>query len=328
MAHNIAQVEGQDAIAYAGESPWHRLGTAVVDEEVITSVPRFLHAAHLDWDVELQPTYYKNLEGRLTPIDNVRAVVRETDGQLLSTVSDDYEPLQNADAFEVLQPAIDHHGLRIEVAGAIGKGDRVWMLARLPHSIEVVDGDQLKTFMLIMTGHNGWTAFSARLTQVRAVCENTLNIAQRDGAFYRLNHVATSVDKLAEVAKIITGMLAASERTGHIFQAMARTRQETADAKAYVESVLGIPEGADPTPTLARRRDKMLNLRENGRGAEFAPETIWATYNGITEYIDHVRPTEAKVSKTIRSANQSALFGPNATLKEKAFKIGSELVTA
>ena len=328
MAHNIAQVEGEDAIAYAGESPWHRLGVHINDDAVIQSVPRFLHAAHLDWDVEKRPTYYQKADGKLAKLGNVRAITRMTDGQLLSTVSADYEPLQNMDAFEVLQPAIDEHGLRIEVAGALGVGDRVWMLAKLPHSIEVVDGDNLKTYMLIMTGHNGWTAFTARLTQIRAVCENTLSLAQKDGAFYKLNHVSTAIDKLAEVARIVNGMVEGSERMAHICRGMARTKLQNAEAKLYVESVLGIPVDSMPTPTLARRRDKMIELGHNGRGAELAPETVWSQYNGITEYIDHVRPNEVSALRTIRSANQSAVFGSNANLKAKAFTIGHELVTA
>ena len=329
MAHNIATINGEDAIAYAGESPWHRLGTHVDDDKVITSVPHFLEAANLDWDVELLPVFYtdKAVSNRRIEL-NSRAVVRITDRQLLSTVSADYQPLQNADAFEVLQPAIDTHGLRIEVAGALGVGDRVWMLAKLPHSIEVVKGDELKTYMLVMTGHNGWTAFTARLTQIRAVCENTLSIAQRDGAFCRLNHVSTSVDKLAQVAKVITEMVAGSERLGAIYQKMAQTRQRAEEAKAYVERVLQFPTVGEATPTLVRRRDKIVELGQTGRGADLAPETLWSSYNGITEYVDHVRPTEVKAERTIRAANTSAVFGANAALKARALTVAQDIVAA
>jgi len=322
MSANIATIDNAPAIAiaYQGSTPWHALGTRM---EGKPDVPAALEAAHLNWDVELKPLYFRNGD-KLVKVAGRRAVVRSTDKALLSTVGGDYTPLQNSDAFGVLQTACEKFGLNIETAGALGKGDRVWMLAKMPTTIEPVAGDHIDGYVLVLTGHNGWTPHSARLTPTRVVCANTLSLAMRDQAFVKLRHTRNEVERIDQVAHLVTDMVASLKATGETFKKLAAKRLTEVEMREYVNRVLGISE--DPNPVAARRRDTIIELAtKTGKGIEAAPGTLWAVYNGLTEYVDHVRPAEAKAIRTIKQANESAIFGANMKVKVKALELAAKI---
>lgn len=323
MPADIALTEdGRPMMAYQGETPWHRLGTVMTGKPDVMAA---LQAANLDWEVQLKSMFYRH-GNRDIKVPSRRAVVRDTDGQLLSTVGSDYTPLQNRDAFQVLQPACERFGLTIETAGALGKGDRVWMLAKMPEIIEPVPGDKVEGHLLILTGHNGWTAYTGRLTPTRVVCANTLSLAMSDKAFVKLRHVKTTNEQLEQVKVVITRMVEALKATGQSFTKLANRKMTLDEIRVYVNEVLGIGATEEPNPVAARRRDTIIELAtKTGKGVEFAPATAWAAFNAVTEYIDHVRPAEAKNTRTIAQANQSAIFGTNARIKSKALVLARKL---
>ena len=74
-------------------------------------------------------------------------------------------------------PAVEQFGLTIEAAGALGKGEKAWMLFRLPSTLSPVDGDDVNGYGVAITGHDGKTAYEFRPTPVRVVCQNTLSAA-------------------------------------------------------------------------------------------------------------------------------------------------------
>lgn len=307
-------------MAYQGEMPWHKLGTAMTGKPDVHAA---LKAANLDWEVTLKTMFYRHGD-KAIKVPQRRAVVRETDGQLLATVGADYVPVQNTEAFSVLQPACEQFGVTIETAGALGKGDRVWMLAKMPERVTVVPGDVVDQYFLILTGHNGWTSYTGRGTDVRVVCRNTLGMATRGSkALINLRHVKSTAEQFDQVASMVTTLIAAAKERGESFKSLANRRLTLDELKAYVTEVLHM--GDDPNPVATRRRETIIELAQSGKGVEFAPNTLWTAFNAITEYVDHVRPAEAKNPRTIRQANESALFGTNMKIKTRALVLAKRL---
>lgn len=318
---NIA-VDGKSVpmMAYQGETPWHRIGQVMTDKP---DVPAALAAANLDWEVQLRKMYYRHGD-KAIHVPSRRAVVRSTDGQLLATVGSDYVPIQNSVAFGVLQPACEKLGVTIETAGALGKGDRVWMLAKLPQTLEVIPGDVVEQYFLVLTGHNGWTSYTARGTDVRVVCQNTLSMATRgSAALVNLRHVQSTTEQFDQVAEVVTQMMSAAKQRMISFAKLAARKLTVDELNSYVAHVLNLSD--DPNPVAARRRDTIVELAANGKGMNFAPDSLWNAFNAVTEYVDHVRPAEAKNVRTIQQANESALFGTNMRLKTRALVLAQKL---
>jgi phage/plasmid-like protein (TIGR03299 family) len=322
MPADIATLDGKDMMAYQGETPWHKLGTKM---EGTPDVPAALEAANLNWNVELKSMFYKHKE-KTIKVKNRRVVIRDVDGQLLSTVGSDYEPFQNSQAFSILQPACEQFGVTIETAGALGKGDRVWMQAKLPETFEPVKGDKIEGYFLVLNGHNGWTSLSARPTPQRVVCQNTLSMALRGTkSIINLRHTSSGAEQFDQVAKLVTDLIAGMKEANTSFSALAAKKLTQDELVSYISEVLNIELGEEANPVAARRRDTIIELAATGKGVQFAPGTAWTAFNAVTEYIDHVRPAEAKNTRTIAQANQSALFGTNMKIKQRALVLANRL---
>lgn len=173
MAHNIDQTARQNGAAvYANTPAWHGLGVvldhAPTAEEAISE-------AGLDWTVEKRPLLFASPNGA-TPIEGTFVTVRTDTEKPFGIVSDEYTPLQNAEAFDALSIVLQEAGLRYESAGALNGGSSIWLLARHPDRFEVA-GDEVLRYVLLSTSHDGTGAVKIGETDVRVVCQNTLDLA-------------------------------------------------------------------------------------------------------------------------------------------------------
>lgn len=116
------------------------------------------------------------------PIPQRKAVIRSDSKDVLGVVGNSYVPVQNHQAFEFLDAVVVDEDLRYHTAGALGKGERIWMLAKLPDTIRVKNSDDItEKYLLLSNSHDGSSALRVHFTPIRVVCANTLAIAARNG---------------------------------------------------------------------------------------------------------------------------------------------------
>ncbi len=149
MPANIATTNGRPAFMYYGEVPWHRLGEKLVApataEEAIT-------AAGLDYEITL--TDVATVDGMMVP--KTKAVVRYDNQTVLGVVSDRYIPVQNRQAFGFLDAVVADSGLRYHTAGALGRGEKIFLLAKLPGHLRVKQTeDVVDKYLLLSNSHDG-----------------------------------------------------------------------------------------------------------------------------------------------------------------------------
>ena len=211
MPANLATTDSKPAMMYAGEVPWHRLGTRL---DSPATAREAIVASGLDYRVAIKPLV--TLEG--TDVPQRKAVVRHDTGDVLGVVGNSYVPVQNHQAFGFLDAVVADEGLRYHTAGALGKGERIWMLARLPGSIRVGNSDDLvDKFLLLSNTHDGTTALRVFFTPIRVVCQNTLNLAERNAGQQgiAIMHVSRR-SKPASDRRVMSGHLPGAIRpTGH-----------------------------------------------------------------------------------------------------------------
>jgi phage/plasmid-like protein (TIGR03299 family) len=326
--------------AYQHADPWHRLGK---DLSTATSVAEALQLAGLDWTVSLHDTYWynershmgltgvesENTDDKYVHVPQRKVVVRNSDQKILGTVGNAYVPLQNAEAFSVLDLAIREFGVKL-IAGGTHGTQRAWILARLPEEAEVVDGDTVCPYFLVSTGHDGATPYVAVPTPFRIACANSLDIAIGQGfrdMTVRLTHTKDAATKLTQVSDMLTSVLTSFQQVTARFKKLARSGPLfQPEINAYIDDVLGIEDGDEVKGVMERRRDRIRELVTTGKGAELAPRSAWAVYNAVTEYVDHVLPAEVTAKRQV-TANEAALFGRNALLKNRALTLTKGLVS-
>lgn len=334
--HNLATINGTIAMAYQGQTPWHLLGKRV---NGMTSVEQALAAGNVDWTVSTRPTYFEDptAPGKFIKIEDRNAVIRDGENVYLATVGTQYTPIQNRPGFMVLQSAVEKYGLTIESVGAIGKGERVWMLCKMKDVLTPVEGDDIRGYMLVTCVHDGTGSYIVKPTPIRAVCQNTLAVALASGqGFIRLQHKKTQAAQLEVVEQMVLQAHDMMEKTGQTYADMAKATMNLQDLGKFIETVLPTPEGdTEPSEKLTARRNTIAKLTFFGKGAQMAGSnvdtgttTAWAAYNAITEYVDHVRPAEAIRPSAKAAATQSAIFGSGDVLKQLALKQAMEYAYA
>ena len=124
-----------------------------------------------------------------------------------------------------------------ETAGSLQDGKRVWMLARIPKTVEVVHGDEVKPYALLCNGHDGGLAVHILPTTVRVLCNNTFNLAlnQGNGKELVIRHSQSLRGKI-ELAKRHLGIIGQRvEAFQHEAHALARVSLKETEARGYFE---------------------------------------------------------------------------------------------
>src|SRR3989339_2218652 len=135
MAANV------ESMMYFGQKPWHGLGTKLHDPA--TAQDAIIYAG-LDWECKKVSLYLENglcipdafATVRMnSPFDDI---AREN---ILGVVGERYHPLQNKDAFAFFDAIVGEGQAIYHTAGVLGKGERIWLLAKLPDVIRVAGDD-------------------------------------------------------------------------------------------------------------------------------------------------------------------------------------------
>ncbi len=318
MAHLV------ETMAWAGEVPWHGLGKQVPAD---LSPAQMLEAAGLDWTVDKIPAFATiNDKQVYTGKD---ALVRSSDGRILDVVSQDWNPLQNEEAFEFFNDFVHSGDMEMHTAGSLKNGQIVWALAKVKESFDVFNGDQVDSYLLFTLPHKFGQSIDVRFTPIRVVCNNTLTLSlgTKSDNMVKVSHrrkfdgdqvkqmLGIASDKLAkykEMAKFLGSKKFKNESVieyfDRIFPVNAYGRSKNEETKAKKEH--------SDNAVLA-----MQALIEQP-GAEFAKGSWWQAFNAVTFLTDHV------VGRTQEGRLTSAWYGPNKALKLKALETAVEMAEA
>lgn len=329
MAHNIHfnSVLGKFAAIFGnGEAAWHNLGT--VKSGLLTMEEIFTETGMDQMVVEVQPFF--DAIGNET---GFHGVFRIDNGVCLGPCGEGYQVLQNAELFPWADSLIGmHNGAHYESAGVLGKGERIWALARVPSLDFIIGEDKNVAFLLFVSSHDGSLATTTKLTYVRVVCENTLAMGLHDGKkAIKIKHTKNMKDRMETALRLFKG----TQATAMNFQERIEFLANKSFTKEHVEKVLDSlfpkKEKVEGEKVRDGKRnnilDEILELY-NGNDENAFPEqagTGYALLNAITNYVDHskiVRNTSGNenIDRDALRAEQ-ATFGTGATMKEQAFEI-------
>jgi phage/plasmid-like protein (TIGR03299 family) len=326
MAHNLNfnELTGKHSFVATyknGTKAWHGLGqyvnNAMTAEEAIK-------LAGLDYEVEKRPIWAQPSNEPTELMEGYKATMRMDTHQALGIVSDKYEVIQNKDCFNFFDEIIDRSEAIYETAGALGKGERIFLTAKLPEDI-IVNGEKVENYFMLTNGHNGKHGLVAALTPVRVVCENTL-IAGLSSATNRVvvRHHKDANSRLKQAYSVM-GM--ASKYIQHIepiFNMMSDTRLTDKQFSEYIHKAFGDlqdnGEYSTLTKNLAQEVIEFANTHDT-QLTEATKGTLWGAYNAVSGYIGW--------EKSYRSGEQrmnDILFGTSANRVDRAFQLAKQYI--
>lgn len=318
MAHQV------ETMAYAGQVPWHGLGVPVSND---LTPQQMQTKAGLDWDVYKEPIYIRPETDRLA-VPGKKALTRSSDGKIFDVVGDDWNPIQNNEAFAFFNEYVAAGDMEMETAGSLKGGRNVFALAKVKESFSILGSDQVDSYLLFSNPHEYGKAIDIRFTPIRVVCNNTLTFSLQSSSknFVKLNH-RTVFDP--DLVKEQMGL--ASEKF-----AMYKDMAEFLSTKKFsVDNLVQYYNEVFPH-TYANSKGKTVNkiedLTKNGKaamdvlytqpGAQYGEGTWWQALNSVTYLTDHV------MGKSAESRLQSSWFGQNQSRKVKAVNKAVEYANA
>jgi phage/plasmid-like protein (TIGR03299 family) len=305
MAHNLEIVDGEASFAYTGERPWHRLGTQVPG---LMTTREAIVAGKLDWSVTKREL--RTADEDALAIPGRFAIVRDDNKTVLGTVGRDYTTVQNVEAFAPFDEVLGPSNARIETVGALGRGERIFAMARLHDgAFEPAPGDPVEPFFLMTTAHDGSGCVSLVFTSVRVVCQNTLTAALRGArAEIRVKHTKGVHEGLKLAPKILAASQGYWTRLRETFTAMANRQADRARVRDFLKKLFPDHVNDDgevvPTAHVLALREKVEALFDGGAvGADLAGSTDWGLFNAISDHIERGRrvPSDAWVSSVLGS---------------------------
>ena len=315
MAHMIDTTTGSAAIAYSGQTPWHKLGQQLTAG---ASIEEWTKQAGLAYDVLESPVLFNTPATSAPQAWPDRKVLHRSDtGAPLAVVSQGYNVVQPSEVMGFFSKLVDLGGFTMETAGALSYGRRVWALAKVSDGADIVEGDTVRPYVLLGTSYDGTMATIAKFTSVRVVCNNTITAAVNNSeSQIRVLH---SERFNADDVRLQLGIVANQwERFLVQSRKLAGEAMTAEEADSFVTELLkpyhtGKIEIKDSRAF--KRIIELFNGRAIGSDIKGVAGTRWAALNAVTELVDHER------GRSDNTRIESAWFGTGAALKNRALEL-------
>ena len=313
MSHNLN--EDGKRMFYVGERPWHGLGTKLDNP---ATAKEAIEVANLDYDVELQPIYLK--DG--VEIEDRKATVRVDTNAPLGIVTEKYKVVGNREAFSFFDTVVGEGQAIYHTAGALGEGERIWILAKLPSDIVVGKDDVIEKYLILTNSHDGKSSLKMYFSPVRVVCQNTLNFSLHNKSdCINIIHSGNIRNKVDEARKVLGIAVDVYGQFEQIAKQLVDVKLDVAQANSYFNKLVFGKDAVDNTKTkLVNQKNTLLILFERGCGNDLSgiQYSAWGAYNAVTELVDHhkaIRGLKDDPSNRLKNI----WFGSGASLKKKAY---------
>jgi phage/plasmid-like protein (TIGR03299 family) len=333
---NYNQKTKEHSFVSAKELPWHKLGKVVANAMTSTEA---IDLAGLNYTVNKNKVYVKfpdnikaehNIRGKIVP--DSFATYRTDTLDVFGTVGSRYEVVQNHEAFKFMDSIVGKDKAIYETAGALGKGETVFVTAKLPEYIIINGNDVIENYLVVSLNHNGKFSINIFLTPVRVVCQNTLSVGLQAAKLkFSIRHTANAHDKMNDARRILDISSKITFETQELYQHLVRTKITDEVVEQYFNNIF-LTKGElaslvksgvkyDKSTSISTRKKNIITdvhkFYEIGIGQSNIIGTKFGAYQAITGYLSNVKDyksTDVKMSNLI-------LGGSDAQINQNALEL-------
>lgn len=227
----------------------------------------------------------------------------------LNTPKAGYTVIENARVFDMVQNALSNVGFEISTVGTLGDCRRLFLSVVLNDSKgAVINGDKFDQYVNFVTSHDGTLSLQAYDSNVRIVCQNTLNASQWHKGDLRLHvkHTKNANDAIGNMEKTLQEILRGREKFALDMSFLASLGADYYQAQSFVAGYFSSVSAKNVLSSRAKNAtDEIVSLYQAGRGNN--GKTFYDVFNGATEYFTSGNGTGATASN--REKATAAAFG-------------------
>jgi phage/plasmid-like protein (TIGR03299 family) len=336
-----------------GVKPWHKQGRMFPE---LTQEIAY-NESGMAFDVD-KTQVETTISGTTQILPKRFITYRKDTGKLFDVVSDRYEVIQNFECFKVVETLVNNHSARLQTAGVIGNGSRVFFSMKTPKNITVAgSNDVIEEYLICVNEHTGDDPLYIIFSPTLPVCENTVNMALRNaknkfsirhskGFRALFNNPEILQDTMLKAMHLEDAYLQKAES---LYNAMAQTRynineflcntyltaeqiKAAAEVNFDYNNVGTFPitvKGKDKDREIISTRqknifDKIVDYYHTDKfGQEFNNRkgTLYGIFNAVTGYYSNVKEYDSEEAKF-----ESVIFGNAALNSQKAFTFAENLI--
>ena len=265
------------------------------------------------------------VDGKTISVDNKFMTYADIPGvglSALGVVGNRYTPIQNSEAFDLLNNIVDESGANFDSAGVVGNGRKCYITMKLPNTIEVAGGtDAIDTYLNCFNSHDGSSAFKIQVTFLRLVCTN--GMTRMVGAeSITLRHTSNATLKVQEARDALHLVFAQQQEFEAEINQLLNIKMTDKQYTSFIEEL--VPEPKDDASV--RKQNSVENMRAELMGLWRADtqanvaNTAWAAFSAVTEYVDWVKPVRGKSDDKELLRAERRLTG-SSSLKSRAHEL-------
>jgi phage/plasmid-like protein (TIGR03299 family) len=242
--------------------------------------------------------------------------------QPLGVVGNRYTPIQNKDAFDMLNNIVDESGAHYDSAGIINGGARCYITMKMPQSVQVAGGaDVIDTYLNCFNSHDGSSSFRIQVAFLRQICTNGLT-GMVAGSSVTLRHTESATLKVQEARDALSIVFKQQEQFEIEVQRLLDTKMTDNEYKKFVEVLIPEPKGEATERkqnSVERVRGELMGLWRADTQA-IVKNTRWAAYNAVAEYVDWFKPVRGSAENKDSLRAERRLTGES-SLKSRAHEL-------
>lgn len=248
-------------------------------------------------------------------------VLRSDTRAPLGRVGANYQRIPNKNAFSIADPIISQGGKFIG-CGEYEGGALAWVQIEMPiEPADIIKGDAVHPYLLIVTGHTGNRGLTYKMTSIRVVCKNTLYAALRGQTNQEgsIRHSGDIESKVSVASDLLDKHRLFFLDTVGIFQSFAATTITQPTVERYFKTIAKVEPKHYKRDEVtgehemvgrpATMYDRYMTAYHGDRGgAELGRGTLWGAYNAVTYVQDHDMVEEKRKKTAAKSANDRAAY--------------------
>jgi phage/plasmid-like protein (TIGR03299 family) len=323
--------EFENGVFGANKPAWHGLGT-VVEEDVLTAAQVIEYVPELGYEVELVPLVVP-WNGQTLSTDRFATV--RADGNVLGVgLSDQYTVIPNADAFAWIDGLVDTGDAKYHTAMTLREGSQAVLLAKIAREMIVggLDSEQVDTYLVCANSFDGSMSLTTKVTPIRVVCANTLQMAlDGGGREFKIRHVTTVEGRMEEARRALGLTFEYLDVFEETANELVVERFSNLQMEKLLERLIPLPVNADPqtdrsAKNKAEERAAVMAIFAQADNLANVRNTKWAALNAVAEYHDHhgkfrARGADEADAEDVRMENRLLRVANDYRMKDKALAL-------
>ena len=222
-------------------------------------------------------------------------IFRNDNSGWLGTVGNRYKTFQNFEMAEMVLQAADGVNLQVERGGALFGGCKTYLQAGLPD--EFIGKSGVKRFITCLNSHDGSTSIGFGSANTVVVCQNTFFKAF--GEINKVRHTDSAKERLDVMMKDLRVAMQLDQALMDNFKRMADLQLKDEAIERVINSIFSVNKTTVSSEISTRKENQVksfagaLQQSVNEQGS-----TIWALFNGITRYTNHIAAPSGTDKKT------------------------------